>query len=56
MKQLTIIQSGRIEAPAQFASEMWPDSLAWRKPGKCGYGSSRGLGIRMAGGACLGNN
>jgi hypothetical protein len=40
---------------ARFAALMWPDAPAWNKSGRCGpYGSSRGLGIRQAGGGFLG--
>lgn len=39
--------------PAEFARRMWPDSPAWQRPGKCGQGTSRGTGIRQAGGAFL---
>jgi hypothetical protein len=41
--------------PADFARYMWPDNPNWRRPGKCGaYGSSKGLGMRLAGGGYLG--
>jgi len=41
--------------PREFAERMWPDNQAWRRVSRCGpYGSHRGGGMHLAGGAYLG--
>lgn len=41
--------------PGEFARRLWPDADGWRRATKCGpYGSSRGGGMRLAGGGFLG--
>lgn len=55
IKALQIIEAHTIRSPTQFARLMWPDAEAWSNTSKCGpHGSSRGGGMRMAGGAYLG--
>ena len=43
-----------IRCPTDFARFMWPDAEGWRKVGKCGYGSSYGVGMRLGAGGYLG--
>ena len=47
-------RSEEINFAKQFAKLMWPDSPAWNRPKKCGYGSHRGGGMYSAGGGYLG--
>lgn len=54
IRALRIISDHNIERPSQFARLMWPDAQGWHIPGKCGHGSSSGVGMRLAGGAYLG--
>lgn len=54
VKALWIIAHKNVEMPSQFAMLMWPDAEAWSRHTKCGYGTTRGGGIKMAGGAYLG--
>ena len=55
-KALEIIsQHGdNIRCPTDFGHFMWPDAEGWRKVGKCGYGSTYGVGMRLASGGYLG--
>lgn len=54
LRALKIIADNEITAPSQFGELMWPDNPNWDKPGKCGRGSGRGVGMRLASGAYLG--
>lgn len=54
IRSLTIIRDYPITYAAQFAKLMWPDAESWASVGKCGYGSSRGLGMRLGGGGYIG--
>lgn len=44
----------RIRFAKDFARLMWPDSPAWKRSKKCGYGSHLGGGMYSAGGGYLG--
>jgi len=39
--------------PREFARLMWPDSPAWDKLYRVGRGSTRGVGMQLAGGSLL---
>lgn len=55
-RALTVIQQqGKvIDRPSDFAYYMWPDSRGWTRAAKCGYGTSKGGGMRTAAGGYLG--
>lgn len=53
-RALEILKYNMIEAPAQFARLMWPDSPAWKNHTKKGRGTTRGGGMAVAAGCYLG--
>jgi len=52
-KAFLVLSSSPIRA-REFAEKMWPDSKGWQRPGRCGHGSHRGMGMYIAGGCHLG--
>lgn len=55
IRALQIIRDNEnIHRPTDFARAMWPDSEGWKRVGKIGHGSHRGVGMILAGGGFLG--
>ena len=54
-RALEILRDHGRMRPGEFALVMWPDAEGWKRSGKCGNnGSTKGVGMRLAGGAYLG--
>lgn len=54
-RALAILEEYGPLMPGRFAERMWPDAEGWQRLGKCGNkGSTRGVGMRLAGGGFLG--
>jgi len=55
LKALKVLREHGPMMPSEFARKMWPDAEGWNRPCKCGpSGTTRGAGMRLAGGAALG--